>query len=141
MLTKLAILDKTSIPVTSKGLDAYTQRGRAIANNIANVSSPGYQRIEVRFEEILREHLDDRNIAGNRTDRNHMFLGRPQLQHVKPETFRPLDPTLPGEINNVDIDLENAKMAENQIQFHFGVRFVRDRMEAIESAIRLSRNR
>lgn len=141
MLAKLAILDKTSIPVASKGLDAYTHRGRAIANNVANVSTPGYQRIEVAFEDQLREALDkELNLAGQRTDANHMYLGRPELDHVKSEGYRVEDPTNPGEINNVDIDLEMAKLAENQIMFNFGVQFIRDRMSTIDSAIKLNRS-
>jgi flagellar basal-body rod protein FlgB len=140
MLTKLAIMDKTSIPVASKGLDAYTHRGRAIANNIANVSTPGYQRIEVSFEEQLRIALDkELNLAGNRTDKNHQFLGRPELEHVKSEGYRVKDATNPGEINNVDIDIEMAKLAENEIAFNFATAFIRDRSSTIGEAIRGSR--
>jgi flagellar basal-body rod protein FlgB len=140
MLTKLAILDKTSIPVASKGLDAYTHRGRAIANNIANVSTPGYRRIEVSFEEQLRQALDkELNLAGTRTNGNHMFLGRPELEHVKSEGYRVNDFTNPGEINNVDIDIEMAKLAENEIAFSFASAFIKDRSSAIGEAIKGSR--
>jgi len=137
MLTKLAILDKTSIPVASKGLDAYTHRGRAIANNIANISTPGYKRIEVSFEEQLRKALDkELNMAGSRTNGNHLFLGRPELEHVKSEGYRVMDPTNPGEINNVDIDIEMAKMAENELAFNFAATFIKDRHGAISEAIK-----
>ncbi|MDR2594643.1 MAG: flagellar basal body rod protein FlgB [Fibromonadaceae bacterium] len=140
MLTKLAILDKTSIPVASKGLDAYAHRGRAIANNIANVSTPGYRRIEVSFEDQLRRALDKQlNLAGERTDGNHLFLGRPELEHVKSEGYRVDDYTNPGEINNVDIDIEMAKLAENEIAFNFAATFIKDRSGAIGEAIRGSR--
>jgi flagellar basal-body rod protein FlgB len=140
MLTKLAILDKTSIPVASKGLDAYTHRGRAIANNIANVSTPGYRRIEVSFEEQLREALNkELNLAGTRTHGNHMFLGRKELEHVKSEGYRVDDPTTPGEINNVDIDIEMAKLAENEIAFSFATAFIKDRHGAIGEAIKGNR--
>lgn len=137
MLVKLAILDKTSIPVASKGLDAYTHRGRAIANNIANVSTPGYRRIEVSFEDQLRVALDkELNLAGTRTHGNHQFLGRSQLEHVKSEGHRVNDPTNPGEINNVDIDIEMAKLAENEIAFNFATAFIKDRHGAISEAIK-----
>jgi flagellar basal-body rod protein FlgB len=140
MLTKLAILDKTSIPVASKGLDAYTHRGRAIANNIANVSTPGYRRIEVSFEDQLRRALDrELNTPGKRTDSNHLFLGRPQLEHIKSEGYRVEDQTNPGEINNVDIDIEMAKLAENEIAFSFATAFIKDRSGTISEAISGSR--
>jgi len=137
MLTKLAILDKTSIPVASKGLDAYTHRGRAIANNIANVSTPGYRRIEISFEDQLRRALDkELNLAGKRTDNNHFFLGRKELEHIKSEGYRVEDQTNPGEINNVDIDIEMAKLAENEIAFNFATTFIRDRNSTISEAIK-----
>ncbi|MDR0516702.1 MAG: flagellar basal body rod protein FlgB [Fibromonadaceae bacterium] len=140
MLTKLAILDKTSIPVASKGLDAYAHRGRAIANNIANVSTPGYNRIEVSFEEQLSKALDkELNLAGERTHGNHFFLGRKEIEHVKSEGYRVTDPTNPGEINNVDIDIEMAKLAENEIAFNFATTFIRDRHSAIGEAIKGTR--
>jgi len=137
MLTKLAILDKTSIPVASKGLDAYTHRGRAIANNIANVSTPGYRRIEVSFEAQLREAMDkELNLPGKRTNNNHFFLGRQELEHVKSEGYRVEDLTNPGEINNVDIDIEMSKLAENEIAFNFATAFIRDRSGTITEAIK-----
>lgn len=137
MLTKLAILDKTSIPVASKGLDAYTHRGRAIANNIANVTTSGYNRIEVSFEEQLRKALDkELNMAGTRTNGNHLFLGRAELEHVKSEGYIVQDPTNAGEVNNVDIDMEMAKLAENEIAYNFATAFIKDRTSTIGEAIK-----
>lgn len=126
--------------MASKGLDAYTHRGRAIANNIANVSTPGYNRIEVSFEEQLREALDkELNMAGTRTNSNHLFLGRKELEHVKSEGYRVEDFTNAGEVNNVDIDIEMAKMAENEIAFNFASSFIKDRHGAISEAIKGSK--
>ena len=126
--------------MASKGLDAYTHRGRAIANNIANVSTPGYNRIEVSFEEQLREALDkELNMAGTRTNSNHLFLGRKELEHVKSEGYRVEDFTNAGEVNNVDIDIEMAKTAENEIAFNFASTFIRDRHGAISEAIKGSK--
>ncbi len=137
MLAKLGIYDRTSISVASKSLDASALRSKAIANNLANVATPGYQRIEVNFEERLREALDKKNIQGDRTDRNHMYLGRPELNKINPEAFRAVDPTQPGEINNVDVDLEMSKLAENQILFSYSAKFITERMADVNSAIKL----
>ncbi|HID12005.1 MAG TPA: flagellar basal body rod protein FlgB, partial [Candidatus Latescibacteria bacterium] len=59
-------LDRTSIPLLAKALDAYTLRQRAIADNIANSETPGFRRREVRFEEELRRALEG-GIRGRRT--------------------------------------------------------------------------
>lgn len=134
MITQLTIMNQTSIPVAAKGLDAAALRGRAIADNFANVTTPGYRRIEVQFEEELRKALDEQNIAGSRNDANHMYNGRLPVELVKPVAVRSDDPTNPGEVNNVDVDMEAAKLAETQISFNMGVRFIRDRLETISRA-------
>jgi len=136
MLAKLTILNHTSIPVAAKGLDAASLRARASADNLANVTTPGYQRIEVTFEEQLRQALNKEEIAGSRTNANQMYLGRPEIEHVRPVAYRPEDPEQASEVNNVDVDIESAQLAENQIAYNFDVRFIRDRLDTIQSAVK-----
>lgn len=136
MFIKDALLSRTSIPAAEKSLDASALRGRAIAANIANATTPGYQRIEVKFEEQLRLALDQTKIKGESTRPGHLPVGRPDLDRVVPYAYRPQDPVLPGEINNVDIDMEMAKLAENQMLFNFAAKFITDRKGAIMSAIK-----
>ena len=52
------------------------------------------------------------------------MLGRPDLERIDAVAFRSQDPTKPGEVNNVDVDIEMAKLAENQILFEYGVKFI-----------------
>jgi flagellar basal-body rod protein FlgB len=47
MFLKDALFARTSINTVAKSLDACALRGRAIAANLANATTPGYQRIEV----------------------------------------------------------------------------------------------
>lgn len=125
----------TSAPAVRASLDASALRVKAIANNIANVNTPGYQRIEVSFESELRKALDPNVLKGAKTDSQHMDIGRPDIGSIKPEAYRPNDPTLPGQVNNVDIDMEMAKLAENQILFQAGVKFLSERSQVLRSAI------
>lgn len=136
MFLKEALFTRTSIPIVEKSLDACTLRGRAISNNMANLTTPGYQRIEVSFEERLKSALDLRNLAGTADKPGHMPLGRPDPDTVKAYAYRSKDPILPGDINNVDVDTEAAKMAENQILFNMGVKFIQSRKGDIVSAIK-----
>lgn len=131
-----ALFSRTSIPAVEKGLDASALRGKAIASNIANVSTPGYQRIEVEFESHLKKALDGRLPQGTTDKAGHLPLGRPDLESVAATAFRSQDPTKPGELNNVDIDIEMAKLAENRILFEFGVKFIGARKKDIMSAIK-----
>jgi len=106
-----------------KSLDASAMRGRAIAQNIANAQTPGYNRVEVNFEDQVRAAMR-KQVEGRVTDEKHMEIGRKaSIKKVEAYAFRPNDPTKPGEVNNVDIDIENAKMAENQIQHNYNMQF------------------
>lgn len=125
----------TAAPAVRASLDASAMRLKAIANNIANVNTPGYQRIEVSFENELRKALDPKVLQGARTDAEHMDIGRGDIGKLKPQAYRPNDPTLPGQVNNVDIDMEMAKLAENQILFQAGVKFMSERSAVLRSAI------
>jgi len=106
-----------------KGLDASTQRGRAISQNLANAQTPNYQRKEVTFEEELRKVLKIK-LPGERTHQDHMPITQAALlQKVEPQVFESPDQALPGQINNVDVDLEAAKLAEAQIMYRYMLKF------------------
>ena len=136
MFLKDAIFSRTSIPAVEKSLDAAALRGRAIAGNIANAATPGYQRVEVEFEASLRAALDKRIPKGEGDKPGHLPAGRPDLEQVVATAFRSQDPVQPGEINNVDIDLEMGKLAENQLLFNYGVKLIGTRKTDILSAIK-----
>ncbi len=136
MLLKEAIYSKTSIPLVSKSLDACMLRNRAIANNLANVNTPGYQRIEVEFESKLRNALDDQKLKGQVDQNGHLPLGKGNLDQIEPVAYRSQDQVLPGEINNVDVDVEAAKLAENQLLYNFGIKFIQSRKGDLENAIK-----
>jgi flagellar basal-body rod protein FlgB len=135
MFLKEALFAKTAIPVVEKSLDAAMLRSRAIANNLANLTTPGYQRIEVAFEDKLKQALDGKRIKGVADKPGHMTLGKPDLNQVHPVAYRSQDPTLTGEVNNVDVDMEAAKLAENQMNYLFGIKFLQELKANIHSAI------
>ena len=99
------------VNVLKKAADASWKRNEVIANNIANVSTPGYKRKDIQFENYLRRELmkdystdDDlnRRVANVDLDR----LGTRVYTDQSELSYR-----LDG--NNVDINTENANLAEN----------------------------
>lgn len=106
-----------------KSLDASALRAKAVAQNLANVDTPGYQRKEVNFEEQLQKAIQVK-LAGATTQPGHIPMGQGfDLSKVQPFVFEPQDKTQPGEINNVDVDMEASKMAENQILYNYAIKF------------------
>ncbi|MGE5671106.1 MAG: flagellar basal body rod protein FlgB [Fibrobacterota bacterium] len=129
------LFNKTNLPMLSKSLDSAMLRNRAIANNIANATTPGYRRVEVSFEDELRDALDRTRLQGSRTDRMHIPLGRLDMESVNAKAYHPIDPTLASGVNNVDIDTEMAKLAENQIAFNYAVKYTQGIFKKMNSAI------
>ena len=104
------------VNVLKKAADASWKRNEVIVNNIANVSTPGYKRKDIQFENYLRRELmrdyssdDDlnRRVANVDLDR----LGTRVYTDQSELSYR-----LDG--NNVDINTENANLAENQIRYY-----------------------
>ncbi len=130
------IFKKTKIPLLSKSLDAYSERQRAIANNIANVSTPGYKRISVKFEENLKKALSKKGIKGFQTHEKHLPVGVPGIEELKPKSYIPKDPNLRSGLNNVDIDMEMAEQAKNSIRFAYASELVGRQFRGLKSSIR-----
>ncbi|MFP4013937.1 MAG: flagellar basal body rod protein FlgB [Chitinispirillaceae bacterium] len=129
------LFGKTNLPMVSKSLDAAMLRARVISNNIANVNTPGFRRVDVKFEDQLRKALDATRLKGARTDQKHMEVGKKNMANVNAEAYHPYDPTLPSGVNNVDIDTEMAKLAETQIMFNYANRFRQGVFKKLNAAI------
>ena len=126
---------KTNMAAVLKSLDAGMVRARTLANNIANVNTPGYKRVEVSFEDELRKALDRTRLKGFTTDSKHLDIGRKDISRVKPRAYRPNDPTLPSGVNNVDIDMEMAKLAENQLRYNMSLKFLKGAYSKLNAAV------
>lgn len=100
------------INILTKVADASWKRNEVIANNIANVDMPGYKRKDVKFESLLMTALKgdgslNERVANVRTDK---------LNAQVYTDYANLSYRLDG--NNVDIDTEEANLAENQIRYY-----------------------
>lgn len=101
--------------VLAKTLDATSLRHRAIANNLANVETPGYERQDVSFEAELRSALDS---PGSTDDsRQAEVFDDGAIDGVQSRLIG--DATQPArqDGNNVDADREMARLAENTIHY------------------------
>lgn len=100
------------INVLHKAADASLLRNEIIANNIANIDTPNFKRSDVNFEGILRNQLQ----GGQPLDKK---VANVKLHNLEPVVYKDnsnLSYRLDG--NNVDIDVESANLAENQIRYN-----------------------
>lgn len=102
------------INVLDKAADAANSRNEIIANNIANVDTPNYKRKDVSFQNYLEQALiGDASLDERISDINTHLSDFGGLIYTDNST---LSYRLDG--NNVDVDTENAILAQNQIRYN-----------------------
>jgi flagellar basal-body rod protein FlgB len=128
------ILGSLSLQVIYKGLEGTRARHEAIADNLANVSTPGYKRKVVRFEEKLAEALDRGKFFLRGSDAIHR--GAVELSQVRPEIELDTVSNLRADGNTVDIDREAAELAMNTGRFLAMVEVLNREYRMLHRAIR-----
>ena len=97
------------VNILDKAADAANLRNELLTNNIANVSTPNYKRKDLDFESVLQGEL-----AGEKNLRK----ANQNLETLDAQVYTDnasLSYRLDG--NNVDINTEEARLAENQIKY------------------------
>ncbi|MBO8129731.1 MAG: flagellar basal body rod protein FlgB [Peptococcaceae bacterium] len=100
----------------SKALDAYAERQRVTAHNLANINTPGFKKSVVKFEEALARSLgrgDRLNIK--RTHPRH--LGGVDLHGLRPETVKVEGTSMRPDGNNVDMETEMVNLVANTLSY------------------------
>ncbi|MBX5470331.1 MAG: flagellar basal body rod protein FlgB [Thermoleophilaceae bacterium] len=112
------LFDTTQVGL-EKALEGAALRQQALAGNLANVNTPGYQRRDVDFHGALRAAFEDG--------------ADPQAASFSVQT----DPTaaMRADGNSVDPDVEAARLAENALEYQALVSVMRGRIDILEAAM------
>ena len=102
------VVNTSVIDVSSRAMAASTLRHEVLSNNIANVNTPNFKRSHVRFEDLLMPVV--------RTHDRHLPLAYRGKAHGVIEQENTTNMRLDG--NNVDIDVEMAEVAKNQLYYN-----------------------
>lgn len=117
------------INVLDKAIDASWIRNTVLNNNLANATTPGFKRQEVRFEENLEKELKKLGSVDSR-------VSNVNLSHLNYETYTDLSNysyRLDG--NNVDEAAEQAELASNQIKYQALVRALNSEFNRLKTAM------
>lgn len=109
------------IGLLEAGIRAEELRQRTIAGNIANIETPGYHRVDVRFEQSLAKALKS--------------PGRLNPDSLEAKTYQPDDPPLRSNGNNVSMEAEIGDMVKNSLRYSTYIRVLRKKFSQIETAI------
>ncbi|NMA03955.1 MAG: flagellar basal body rod protein FlgB [Clostridiales bacterium] len=107
-----------NINLLARALDASWKRNEIITNNIANAETPGFKKSVVLFEEILREQLSGGKLKGVVTNPRHIRINDININDIKYKIKTEDNFSTRMDKNNVDIDVEMAERAKNEIVYN-----------------------
>lgn len=101
------------------GLDAAQLRQDTIANNIANVDTPGFKASSVEFESYMKDALenDGTGFEMKTTDGKHIQTGFSDALDVQPQVVTDNN-TMRLDGNSVDIDEQMSALAKNTVWYN-----------------------
>ena len=105
------------------GLKAESLRQKAIANNVANMNTPGYRRTDLRFEELLAKAIESN--------------GRIDVSKIKPEFYQPKTTPLKANGNDVSLDSEVGAMVKNSLRHRAFMMLLKKKYSQFNAAIRV----
>jgi flagellar basal-body rod protein FlgB len=110
------VFESTTIRALTSALDGLAERQRTIANNIANVNTPGYHARRVSFEDALARSVANHDGAVSATE------------------SLSTDPTrLDG--NNVNLDTETLDNIETLLRYQIGTQAVNQQFQSVRAAL------
>lgn len=116
----MGIFDR-NVDTLSKLIDLTAVRNKVIANNLANVNTPGYKRLEVTFQEELRKAIKSKNtgkindVSGKIAFSNNGVNGKNG--------------------NNIDMDKELVEFFKSSDRHIIGLEILSKKFKSLISAI------
>ena len=114
-------LTTENIALLSRLLSAATLRHDVIAQNVANVNTPGFQTLEVSFEDALQEAMAAGREGNAEAVLPQVILGAGGMERA--------------DGNNVDVDLEIARLQKNSLYFKVYTQLLAGELAQFRSAI------
>lgn len=118
-----------NINLFNKSLTASWMKNQAVSNNIANVNTPNFKRETVNFEDMLRNSID---MQMAKTNSKHITMGN----NANPIVVKDTSTSFRKDGNNVNIDVEMAELAENQIKYNALTSQLNDTFKRLRIAIK-----
>jgi flagellar basal-body rod protein FlgB len=107
-------------------LTGLSSRQRTIANNVANVDTPGFKASEVRFEDALKSAMTRQQ--GSPTNQASLNDAASRTSFVDGTTTR-------ADGNNVDIDREMELLGETQLTYSALTQVMSTRLGILRSVV------
>lgn len=114
----------TTFKTLDLALGAAGKRQEVLANNLANVNTPGYKRLDVQFDNVLAQAVDAANAGDARA-----------LDGLRPGVGTDDAVAVRADGSSVDVDQEMAFLAENNIRYNALVQLSQKKLEGLKYVI------
>jgi len=127
----MAINFDTALGISPKALALREKRGEILAANLVNSDTPNFKARDLDFKSVLKQSMTP-NVTMERT----------QARHITPEQLfganvmyrNPSQVSLDG--NTVEAQVEQAKYAENAVQYQASLQFLGGSFSDLMTAVR-----
>jgi flagellar basal-body rod protein FlgB len=115
------VFDSVSVQSIKTALSGLSARQRVIADNIANIQTPGFLAGRVQFEDALKQAVESGQRPGA----------------VTPSVSRSLEPTR-TDGNNVNLDTETLSGIDTNLRYQLMTQAVSGRFSSLSNAMRFN---
>jgi flagellar basal-body rod protein FlgB len=119
------LIDTTQLAL-QQAMAGASQRQTALAANLANAETPGYQRVDVDFHGALQAALG----SGDATQKRNSL----QALAFSPQADGSVGATR-ADGSSLDVDAESAKLAANALEYQAAVQVAHARIDILRTAI------
>jgi len=109
------------IDLINAGVRAENIRQKAIASNFANLETPRYRRVDVKFKELLAACSGKSEFG--------------EIDNAEPELYEPRDTPINADGNDLSLEGEVGHMIKNSLRHKTYVRLLNRKYAQIELAI------
>jgi flagellar basal-body rod protein FlgB len=127
----MAINFDKALGIHPQALAMRERRGEVLAANLANADTPGYKARDMDFKSILKQNIPLAQTM-ERTQAGH--FESQQLLESRVMYRNPNQVSLDG--NTVEANVEQAKYAENAVQYQASLQFISNKFSGLMMALR-----
>ena len=119
-------------------MGASALRTKILADNIANIDTPGFKRSDVNFEKMLARALDPSPRIEMNTSSSRHFETEPTRNplRITGKVFSELDTWTRNDKSNVDPEMEMVAIAKNTLYFQAVAQRVAAKYRGMKSLLR-----
>ncbi|MDR3310601.1 MAG: flagellar basal body rod protein FlgB [Oscillospiraceae bacterium] len=122
--------------VLQTGLHASWMRNELIRNNIANAETPNFKGSDLDFHTAFVESLEENSgFTGRKTRGRHIDIGTRDTG-LTPLVVQNEDLSMRMDGNNVDIEAENVKLAQNSLYYNTLMVKLNSELSRLKTAIK-----